>query len=87
MVVFRYATAPDFYSDPSYSQIVAHWQALLAGKYLDWLPVHLYVERGVATAIKYAALPLMMMTWGTISLARLLRSAAGTGSNATDSQS
>lgn len=87
MVDFRYATAPDFYSDPSYSQIVAHWQALLAGKYLDWLPVHLYVERGVATAIKYAALPLMMMTWGTISLARLLRSAAGTGSNATDSQS
>ena len=87
MVDFRYATAQGFYSDPSYSQIVAHWQALLAGKYLDWLPVHLYVERGAATAIKYAALPLMMMTWGTISLARLLRSAAGTGSNATDSQS
>ena len=87
MVDFRYAAEPGFYSDSYYTQIVAHWQALLSGQYLDWLPVHLYLERGVATAIKYAAVPLIMMTWGTISLARLLRSAGGAGSNATDSQS
>ncbi len=87
MVNFFDAQGPGFFTDPNYSQIVIHWQALLAGKYLDWLPLHLYAERGAGTAIKYAVLPLVIMTWGTISLVGVLRSADGNQSNAAVRQS
>ena len=74
LVNFTGAASPAFYSDPNYSQIVANWQALLAGKYLDWLPIQIYATHGLAAAIKYSELPLAMMILGSVSLALVLRS-------------
>ena len=61
------------------SQIMVHWRALLAGKDLDWLPVRLHAVHGLAAAIAYAAVPLAMMIWASVSLRKLIRSSNGAG--------
>jgi len=73
-VDFQRASVPAFFSDPGYSQIIAQWRDLVAGKYLDWLPLRLYATHGLAAALAYTMVPLAMVTWATISLRRLIRS-------------
>ena len=57
------------------SQIMNHWRALLAGKYLDWMPVRLYLVHGLAAALAYAAPPTAMTLWAARNLDRATRTA------------
>jgi hypothetical protein len=62
-----------FFTDPGYSQIVAHWRDLLAGKFLDWMPLRLYAAHGLGAGIGSAVLPVAMLGWATANLAKMRR--------------
>jgi hypothetical protein len=72
MVDFQRAAVATSFADLKYSQIVGQWRDLLAGKYLDWLPVRLYAAHGLAALLAFATIPVVMMTWATLSLKKML---------------
>jgi hypothetical protein len=70
LVDFQRAYVPALFSDPNYSQIVGQLHDLCAGKYLDWMPLRLYIAHGFLVAATYAVPLVALAIWAASGLAK-----------------